>query len=116
MNLHLIFILVGASTSDPHALNFLYENANDFRVLPTFPVVPALPCMFEVMKCPSLNVDFTQILHGEQYIELHRPMPSEAELTLKTEVIDVMDKISGAVYVLRGMLLFGYFMTIDFYH
>ncbi|OXA59837.1 peroxisomal multifunctional enzyme type 2 [Folsomia candida] len=92
---------LGASTTDQYALNYLYENSEDFRVLPTFPVVPALPCMFDVMKVPSLNVDFTQVLHGEQYIELHRPMPQQAELTLKTEVVEVMDKISGAVYILR---------------
>jgi 3-hydroxyacyl-CoA dehydrogenase/3a,7a,12a-trihydroxy-5b-cholest-24-enoyl-CoA hydratase len=97
---------VGASTSDPYALNYLYENSDDFRVLPTFPVIPALPCMFDVMKNPNLNVDFTRILHGEQYIELHRPMPQEGEIKMKIRVIDVMDKISGAVYIIEGIFYF----------
>jgi len=86
---------------DPEGMNYLYENSDDFRVLPTFPVVPAMQCMYEVMKFPSLNIDFTQILHGEQYVELMRPLPPDAELTLSTEVVDVMDKISGCVYVLK---------------
>jgi len=90
------------NTSDPHALNFLYENAEDFRILPTFAVVPAFNCMFDILKAPSLNVDFTKILHGEQYIELDRPFPTSGQITLTSQVIDVMDKISGAVYVIKG--------------
>jgi len=93
---------VGTSTTDKDSIHFLFENSEDFRVLPTFPVVPAMNCMFEVVKAPSLGVDFTQILHGEQYIELMRPLPQEAEITLKTEVVDVLDKISGCVYIIRG--------------
>jgi hypothetical protein len=58
--------------------------------------------MYEVLKAPSLNVDFTKVLHGEQYIEMDRPFPSQGEITLTTQVVDVMDKISGAVYVIKG--------------
>jgi len=82
-------------------MQYLYENSDDFRVLPTFAVVPAMQCMYDAMNIPSLNIDFSQILHGEQYVELMRPLPRNTELTLKTEVVDVMDKISGCVYVLR---------------
>lgn len=92
---------VGLHLNDPEGMQYLYENSDDFHVLPTFPVVPAMQCMYEALKYPSLNVDFTQILHGEQYVELLRPLPPQAELTLKTEVVDVLDKISGCVYVIK---------------
>jgi len=92
---------LGLTLEDAEGMNYLYENSEDFRVLPTFPVVPGMECMFEALKYPSLNVDFTQILHGEQYVELLRPIPPDSEFTLKTEVIDVLDKISGCLYVIK---------------
>jgi 3-hydroxyacyl-CoA dehydrogenase/3a,7a,12a-trihydroxy-5b-cholest-24-enoyl-CoA hydratase len=95
-------LIVGASTTGPNALNFLYENSEEFRVLPTFAVVPTMSCMYEVLKAPSLDVNFTKILHGEQFIEIDRPFPSAGDLTIKTQVVDVMDKGSGAVYVVKG--------------
>lgn len=92
---------MGLHLSDPEGMNYLYENSDDFRVLPTFAVVPAMRCMYDVLNFPSLNVDLTQILHGEQYVELLKPLPSNGEITLKTEIIDVLDKISGCVYVIK---------------
>lgn len=92
---------MGLHLNDPEGMHYLYENSDDFRVLPTFPVVPAMSCMYEVLKFPSLNVDFTQILHGEQYVELMRPLSPEADIRMTTEVVDVLDKISGCVYVIK---------------
>ncbi|CAL8134602.1 unnamed protein product [Orchesella dallaii] len=92
---------LGVRLTDAEGMNYLYENSDDFRVLPTFPVVPAMNSMYDVLKFRSLNVDFTQILHGEQYVELLRPLKADAELTLKTEVVEVLDKISGCVYVFK---------------
>lgn len=92
---------MGLHLNDAEGMNYLYENHEDFRVLPTFPVVPSMTCMYDALKFQSLNVDFTQILHGEQYVELLRPLQAETEITMKTEVVDVLDKISGCVYVIK---------------
>ena len=35
------------------------------------------------------------MLHGEQSIELHRPLPSEGSITAKTHVTEVVDKGAG---------------------
>jgi len=87
-------------TSD---LQYVYENANDFRALPTFGVVPALRMVFEMAKkgvaAPGLNYGFDRILHGEQYTELKRPLPPHAKLTHKAKVKDIFDKGKGAVVV-----------------
>lgn len=48
---------------------------------------------------PHSDVDFTNILHGEQYLEIVDHLPTDGVLTTKGKVIDVMDKKSGAVVV-----------------
>ncbi len=89
-----------AESSD---LQYVYENANDFRALPTFGVVPALRMVFEMAKkgetAPGLNYGFDRILHGEQYTEVKRPLPPHAKLTHKAKVKDIFDKGKGAVVV-----------------
>lgn len=43
--------------------------------------------------------DLTQVLHGEQYLEILDDLPIEGKLVTKGNVIDVIDKRSGAVVV-----------------
>lgn len=38
-------------------------------------------------------------MHGEQYLELLRPLPTDGKLVTRGTIVDVMDKKSGAVVV-----------------
>uniref|UniRef100_A0A674N504 Hydroxysteroid (17-beta) dehydrogenase 4 n=1 Tax=Takifugu rubripes TaxID=31033 RepID=A0A674N504_TAKRU len=69
---------VGMSTKDPDHLRFLYEGHPDFSCLPTFGVIPSQAAMMDggLASIPGLNIDFTQVLHGEQYLEFYRPLPT----------------------------------------
>ncbi|XP_047448757.1 peroxisomal multifunctional enzyme type 2 [Mugil cephalus] len=90
---------VGMSTKDPDHLRFLYENHEDFSCLPTFGVITAQAAIMGggLSSIPGLDIDLTQILHGEQYLEIYKPLPTSGNLTSNTTVADVLDKGSGAV-------------------
>lgn len=72
-------VLVGASLADQRQLKFLYENHEDFAVLPTFFIIPALQtCLSSDLiarAVPKKDVDLTNILHGEQFIEVSSEKP-----------------------------------------
>src|SRR5262249_52442677 len=102
--LYALGVGAGASPSDPGELQYVYENSSDgFKALPTFGVVPALKLVFEMAKkgetAPGLNYGFDRILHGEQYTEIARPLPSNAKLTHKAKVKDIFDKGKNALVV-----------------
>ncbi|XP_074527181.1 peroxisomal multifunctional enzyme type 2 [Halichoeres trimaculatus] len=93
---------VGMSTQDPDHLRFLYENHPDFGALPTFGVIPSQAAMMEggLSSVPGLNIDLTRVLHGEQYLELFKPLPTSGKLISQATVADVLDKGSGALILL----------------
>ncbi|XP_049907689.1 peroxisomal multifunctional enzyme type 2 [Epinephelus moara] len=93
---------VGMSTKDPDHLRFLYEGHESFSCLPTFGVIPAQAAMMGggLSSIPGLDIDFTQVLHGEQYLELYKPLPTSGTLTSETTIADILDKGSGALILL----------------
>ncbi|XP_070759806.1 peroxisomal multifunctional enzyme type 2 isoform X3 [Enoplosus armatus] len=93
---------VGMSTKDPDHLRFLYEGHQDFSCLPTFGVIPSQAAMMDggLSSIPGLNIDLTRMLHGEQYLELFKPLPTSGKLTSEVTIADVLDKGSGAVILL----------------
>uniref|UniRef100_A0A8B9P1E3 Peroxisomal multifunctional enzyme type 2 n=1 Tax=Apteryx owenii TaxID=8824 RepID=A0A8B9P1E3_APTOW len=89
---------VGMSTKDPDHLKFLFEGSEEFCCLPSFGVIPAQTSIFGgVPSLPGLDIDFTKMLHGEQYLELYKPLPTSGQLTSVSTVADLLDKGSGAV-------------------
>ncbi|XP_053330090.1 peroxisomal multifunctional enzyme type 2 [Spea bombifrons] len=93
---------VGMSTKEPDHLKFLYEGSEDFSCLPTFGVILSQASFMAggLSSLPGLNIDFTRLLHGEQYLEVYKPIPTSGELTSETTVADILDKGSGAVILL----------------
>ncbi|XP_006034004.1 peroxisomal multifunctional enzyme type 2 [Alligator sinensis] len=93
---------VGMSTKDPDHLKFLFEGNEEFCCLPSFGVIPAQASMLDggLTSVPGLNIDFTKLLHGEQYLEVYKPFPTSGELTSEMTIADFLDKGSGAVILL----------------
>uniref|UniRef100_A0A1A8QGH1 Peroxisomal multifunctional enzyme type 2 n=1 Tax=Nothobranchius pienaari TaxID=704102 RepID=A0A1A8QGH1_9TELE len=90
---------VGMSTKDPDHLKFLYEGHPDFSCLPTFGVIPSFSAIMggQILQIPGMDINLAQVLHGEQYLELYRPLPTSGTLTSVSTIADVLDKGSGAV-------------------
>ncbi|XP_034759301.2 peroxisomal multifunctional enzyme type 2 isoform X1 [Acipenser ruthenus] len=93
---------VGMSTKDPDHMKFLFEGHEEFSCLPTFGVIPSQASMMDggLAAVPGFNFDFTKLLHGEQYLELYKPLPTSGKLTSQATIADVLDKGSGAVILL----------------
>ncbi|ROL53718.1 Peroxisomal multifunctional enzyme type 2 [Anabarilius grahami] len=100
MNCILYALGVGMSTKDPDHLRFLYEGHQEFSCLPTFGVIAAQSAMTGLGSIPGLDIDFTRLLHGEQYLELFKPLPTSGTLTSRATVADVLDKGSGMIVLL----------------
>jgi acyl dehydratase len=86
---------VGAKPGDE--LDFLYEGQRGLgpRVLPTYAVIPAMRAMGNIRQL--VNLKLQRLLHGEQGFELLRPLPSETEITLESQVSEVWDKGKAGV-------------------
>jgi len=96
---------VGAARSaTDDDLKYVYEMyGGGMKALPTFGVVPALNVMLQLGKegkqAPGLNFGLDRLLHGEQYTELKRPLPTSAKLTHRARVKDIFDKGKHALVI-----------------
>jgi acyl dehydratase len=95
--LYALGVGLGSDPLDEEQLRFVYEK--DLRALPTMAVVLAYPGFW--LHDPATGVNWKKILHGEQAIVWHAPIPPAAAVTGRTRVTNIIDK--GAE---KGSLLF----------
>jgi acyl dehydratase len=79
---------LGCDPIDENQLRFVYEK--ELVTLPTYPLVLGFPGFW--LKDPETGVDSLRLVHGEQGIVIHRPLPVEGEVIGKTRVTDIIDK------------------------
>ena len=87
---------VGAKADE---LDFLFEMAGP-KVLPTFAVVPSFTALVSITG--QLGVNPMMILHGEQKVIQHRPIPSSGEITTVATVKGIYDKTKGALAIVEA--------------
>jgi acyl dehydratase len=87
---------LGADPLDAADLRFVYEK--ELRVLPTMAGVLGYPGPW--LQEPSLGIDWPHVVHGEQSMEFHAPLPPEGRVAGLNRVHAVIDKGRG-----RGALV-----------
>ncbi|KAI9025535.1 HotDog domain-containing protein [Hyaloraphidium curvatum] len=81
---------VGAKRNE---LDLVYEGAPDFKVLPTMGVIPAFDVMWQnKWKDAVPPFDPMALLHGEQFLALHRPIPTDTPLVSECKPLALLDK------------------------
>ncbi|GGM50321.1 3-alpha,7-alpha,12-alpha-trihydroxy-5-beta-cholest-24-enoyl-CoA hydratase [Longimycelium tulufanense] len=95
-------VAVGAGQDQPLSeLSLTTENSADVeqRALPTLGIVLA---QFGGPQTIHLgDVDLTTLVHAEQELVLHRPLPVAGRMSLRRQITDVFDKGKGALVVVR---------------
>lgn len=91
----------GENSIDERALRFVYEK--DLQVIPSFPTILA---WVAEPTFADLGIDPITALHGEQIIELHRPISMPVDVNVQGRVLNVYDKGvgRGAVVVTQHMI------------
>jgi acyl dehydratase len=103
--LYALGIGLGADPLDARELPFVYEKG--LRVVPTAATVlaargrsaagePELPAGLRVSQ-----INYLMVVHGEQKVELHRPLPAQGAFTATSRTIGAFDKgkEKGAVVI-----------------
>lgn len=74
--------------TDPRELRLVYEDG--LVALPTMAVVLAYPGFW--LKDPQYGVDWKRLLHGEQSLVIHRPLPVAGDMIGTTRIDAIYDK------------------------
>jgi acyl dehydratase len=85
--------------TDAKELEYTYE-AN-LKVLPSFGVIPAFGSMAGIGSVPGISINFAMVLHGEQDLEIHRPIPVAATVENHPRIVGLYDKGKAAVIVVE---------------
>ena len=80
-------------------LKFVYESG--LEALPTFGVVPPFPALMGLIGVEGVNINLVMLVHGEQYLEVRKEIPTSGKLVSKPKISAVYDKTKGAVIELE---------------
>lgn len=86
--LYALGVGLGSDPLDRRQLPFVYEQG--LQALPTYPVVLGYPGFW--LKDPGTGVDWVKLVHGEQSLRLHRPIPTAGAVVGRTRVKAIVDK------------------------
>lgn len=103
-------ILYGVAVGETQDLKYLYECDGNFSIVPSFAILPGLEALIEsdvygtALADRNIPYDPTRLLHGEQYIELFQPIPSNTYgeplvTSKKARLLDVLDKGNSTVVI-----------------
>jgi len=89
----------GNPPTDKNELEYCYEK--NLKVLPSFGVIPTFGAMGGLGSVPGLKFNYALLLHGEQDLVIHQPIPPEAKVTNRAKVAELWDKGKACLCVLQ---------------
>lgn len=89
----------GDPPTDPDELKYAYEG--DLVAVPAFGTIPPFGMMMSMGAVDGLDVDLARILHGDQTLTIHRPIPTSGTVSQQGSVVYVYDKGKGALVVIE---------------
>jgi acyl dehydratase len=95
----------GRDPMDEAELRFVTEGPA-MRALPSMAVVLGYPGFW--LRDPATGVDALRVVHGEQAVEIHAPLPAEGEVIGRSRVTGLVDRGAG-----KGALLYTERVILD---
>lgn len=89
--LYALGIGMGSNPLNPGELRFVFEK--NLQAVPTMVSVIGTPGFW--WKDPRTGADWVKLVHGEQRIELLKPLPVEATVVARNKVVSLTDKGPG---------------------
>ena len=89
-----------SAPTDPGELTYVYEQ--DLKVLCSFGVIPAFEAVARLNEAPGCEIDMLGLLHGEQDLRIHAPIPTEGSVDTVARVAEIWDKGSAALVVIEA--------------
>lgn len=102
--LYALGVGVGSDPMDEKQLDFVFEEQPGFSALPSMSVILARPGHW--FRNPKTGIDWKKILHGEQNVVMHAPLPVAGTVKATSRVDAIVDKGAdkGALfYVTRDL-------------
>ena len=97
--LYALGVGAGVPATDPNELEYTYEK--NLKVLPSFTTVAKSGARGGIFGVPGLEFNRAMMLHGEQEVEIHKPLPPETKLRGQTRIADIYDKGKAALLLLE---------------
>ena len=93
--LYAVSVGLGRDPLDANELPYVFES-------PALKTVPSLATVLtRIALLKDCGYDYTKVVHGEQRLTLHRPLPPQGELLADARVVAAYDKGAG-----RGALIY----------
>jgi acyl dehydratase len=79
--------------------DYVYEGSKNFKAFPTYGVVFPQSAAAEAFL--STKANFAMVVHGEQDLLIHNPLPRRGSVATTAAIEGIYDKGSGALIVMR---------------
>lgn len=93
----------GEDPMDENELAYVYEDG--LMAAPSMAVILGYPGFW--VKDPKIGIDWKKVLHGEQWLDIYKPLPVEGKVIGRTSIEKVSDKGAGkgaVIYLSRDII------------